>query len=932
MTASPQESRWTLVAGWFDELADLSSAQREARLAQIAREDAAAAADVRALLEADASEVGLLDEGIAAAVSGLPMGTNASAPDDGRAGPYRLLHAIGEGGMGAVFLAERSDGSYEQHVAVKLIKRGMDSVAIVRRFLRERRILARLAHRNIVRLLDGGISTDGRPFYVMEHVDGVSITEFAAQRHLDVAGRVRLVAAVAEAVAYAHTQLVVHRDLKPSNVLVDAAGEPHVLDFGIAKLIEESGEQTLTGTNARVLSPAYAAPEQVLGHAITTATDVYALALMLCELLVGHLPQPRRATTPAQLALEVTHETTDRASALASRLSPARVAELYGARLEVRDLGRLIAGDLDVIIATGLQRDAARRYPTAAAFADDLRRWIDRRPIDARADSTTYRIATFVRRHRFGVAAAAAVVLSLIVGLGAALWQMRQAHRQADLAQQHAARAERVKSFLVDVFRQSDPLIAQGATLSAAEILRRGRVGLATSLSGDSDMRGELLMTIAEIQSNLGERTDGLATAEEAFPLLVGRLPDDDPRVAYAYSVRGALYDYLDRTDESVQDLRHAQAILGQDPVSNADRLDRVDTNLAFVLNNSRTSDAAVALQEKVVERVRVRLGEESTALADSRISLALLLEDAGDYVRAGTEYRHALPVLLAGVGPLAPRVCEAERNYAGLLDRLGNGAEAEPRFLRALRCTEQLYGTMSVPYARTLFSRAILLLNARRYDAAEADFRQVLSIYSDTTDDVAHAHRYLGRALDEQDRHAEAASEFAIAERLYRKIDQPNDVQRWRARADYGYALFRDGNVAGGRSAIDAALAGMHELMPKDDRFEIMRPLRALGEVARTQGEFEVAAAAHRKWRALALTLYGARSREAYQASYQLALDLARIGGAAALAEAQTLAKDAIDPARADAAPELAAIERFHSQIAAALIGPTANVPVGSD
>jgi len=315
--------RWQRIATWFDELVELAPAERTARLAAIAAEDPAAAAEVAALIDADAREEGLLEGDAASAIPTLILDP-AAAPADGSVGPYRLLKTIGEGGMGTVFLAERSDGAYDAKVAVKLIKRGMDSVAIVRRFLRERRILARLAHPNIVRLLDGGLSADARPYYVMEYVDGQAITEHAAACKPGVRERVALVAKVADAVAYAHTQLVVHRDLKPSNVLVDAAQQPHVLDFGIAKLLEESGDAALTSTGMRVLSPAYAAPEQVLGEPIGTATDVYALGLMLCELLVGQLPRRRRGTNPQQLAQEVVYETAERASTLAAQRSEER--------------------------------------------------------------------------------------------------------------------------------------------------------------------------------------------------------------------------------------------------------------------------------------------------------------------------------------------------------------------------------------------------------------------------------------------------------------------------------------------------------------------------------------------------------------------------------------------------------------------------------
>ncbi|MGA9422066.1 MAG: serine/threonine-protein kinase, partial [Rhodanobacteraceae bacterium] len=454
---SDAAARWARIGELFDELVELAPGERTRRIEAVARIDATLAEELRSLLSADDDATDMLDGDARALLSGVVIADTDALPGDGRVGAWRLLSQIGQGGMGVVYLGERTDGAYEQRVAIKLLKRGMDTHAILRRFLQERRILARLNHPHIVSLLDGGMSADGRPFYVMEHVDGQAITDYAKQHKLDVRARVALLALVAEAVAYAHTQLVVHRDLKPSNVVVDVNGAPRVLDFGIAKLIEESGEQTRTRTGMRVLSPAYAAPEQILGEPIGTATDVYALGLMLCELLVGELPQRRRVTTFEQLARDVSTVVTERASALAARLSSAEVVALYGAEADARRLARSIGGDIDVIIATALKREPERRYATAAAFAEDLRRWLDGRPINARADSTTYRLAKFVRRHQVGVAASLLIALSLVAGLGAALYQTNAARQQAALAQRQAERAERVKAFLIAVFKQNDP-------------------------------------------------------------------------------------------------------------------------------------------------------------------------------------------------------------------------------------------------------------------------------------------------------------------------------------------------------------------------------------------------------------------------------------------------------------------------------------------
>ena len=904
-----EAARWNEIAALFDELVELPAAERARRLATVAGADAALAAEVRALLAADEDGNALLDSD---APSAVPTLLDEGGPADRRAGPYRLLRPLGEGGMGMVWLAERTDGAYEQQVAVKVLKRGMDTHAIVRRFLQERRILARLHHPHIVRLVDGGMSSDGRPFYVMDRVDGETITRHANARHLDVRARIALLAQVAEAVAYAHAQLVVHRDLKPSNVLVDAAGEARVLDFGIAKLLEDSSEQTMTRTGLRVLSPAYAAPEQILGEPIGTATDVYALGLMLCELLAGELPQRRLAASPAQLVREVGEQVSERPSTLATRRTGEQMIELYGADADLRDVVRSLAGDIDVIAAKALQREPARRYPTAAAFADDLRRWLDGRPITARADSNAYRLAKFVQRHRLGVAAAALVVLSLLAGLGVALWQAEHARLQAQLAQQQAMRAERVKAFLVAIFQQNDPAVAKGQGLSAAEVLRRGRAALDTALAEDPQTRGELLVTIAEIQGNLGALQDAVVSIDQGFGLLGGNIPADDPRMAHAHAVRGQLYNDSDRNPEAERDFRDALAIMQRNPGTDPAQIEAVQSKLAYVVNVTQSSAAAVALQRGLVERVQQRLGSDHAAVADHRVALALFLEEARDYPAAEKEYRVAIPTLVKERGAVEPRVCEAERNYAGLLDRLGRADEAASLFDKTLACYAKLYGPHSMPYARVLFSRGILLLGRRRFAEAEADFKISLDS-GEGVNETAHRHRYLGRALEGQGRYEEAAGEFAEAERMYREADLPHDIQRWRARADYGYMLFKVGDPLKGRAAVDAAVAGMDEVTGAADAPEIMRPLRALGEIARAQGELPTALKAHRRWSGLAVKLYGADSRDAYQAAYQTGLDLVAVGDPAGLAEASSLLEHALPLARKDEAPEL--VEMEHAQ-----------------
>ncbi|MEO8460232.1 MAG: serine/threonine-protein kinase [Dokdonella sp.] len=561
--------RWSEISALFDELVELDPAQRTQRLGELEAADRVLASEVRALLAADESANTMLDSDAAAALPALLADLDA-APRDGTIGSYRLLRSIGQGGMGEVWLGERTDGAYEQQVAVKLLKRGMDTAAILRRFLLERRILARLNHHHIVRLVDGGMSADGRPFYVMDYVDGQPITRFASAHGLDVRARANLLAQVADAVAYAHTQLIVHRDLKPSNVLVDEGGEPRVLDFGIAKLIEESAEQTLTGTGLRVLSPAYAAPEQILGEAIGTTTDVYALGLMLCELLTGQLPQQRRGTTPAQLAIDASQEIVDRASTLAARLDTEKLRDLYGDAGDARQLERKLSGDLDLIIATALQREPSRRYPTAAAFADDLRRWLDGRPIAARADTAGYRLKKFVRRHRAGVATSVLIALALIGGLGAAVWQAHLAQVQAQRADaeavsaRHSAeRSKRVTNFLISVFTQEDPLRhTEGGATTLAQAFDDTLKRIDTEFADDPMLQGSLLDDFGEITTTNGKFDQAQKLFERALALAEQTHAADDPAIAETLVNLGVLASYRGNVLTGKPYLQRAVAIL----------------------------------------------------------------------------------------------------------------------------------------------------------------------------------------------------------------------------------------------------------------------------------------------------------------------------------------------------------------------------------
>ena len=416
----------------FHAAAPLAGTERDALLERSCAGDPELRADVERLLAAHDRAGDFISS---PAVATVREGVGADESLVGRlVGPYRLVREIGRGGMGAVYLAERADGQYEQRVAVKVIKRGMDTEQVLERFRAERQILASLDHPNIARLLDGGSTDRGVPFFAMEYIEGQPIDAWAAGRVLSVDDRLRLFLQVCGAVSYAHQHLVVHRDIKPLNILVTADGVPKLLDFGIAKVLHEEGDQaTSTVTGMRLLTPEYASPEQVEGQHATTVSDVYALGVVLYELLTGRSPYRLRSRTPLDIVEAV--RTTD----------PERPSAVGG----TEKLRRRLRGDLDTILLTALRKEPARRYQSVEQFAGDVRRHLDGLPVRARPDTFGYRAGKFVRRNRVPVAAGVLLSLALLGGTVATAYQAQQARAAQARAERRFADVRKLANALL---------------------------------------------------------------------------------------------------------------------------------------------------------------------------------------------------------------------------------------------------------------------------------------------------------------------------------------------------------------------------------------------------------------------------------------------------------------------------------------------------
>jgi serine/threonine-protein kinase len=505
----------------FRELADLSPSEREGYFAShhVPR---ALRAEVESLLRFDGGTSGSMRGSIAeAARDAAATGAIEDGPD-AEIGPYRLVREIGRGGMGTVWLARRTDGSLKRSVALKLLRWDYLDRQLTERFSRERDILAALTHPNIARLYDAGVSHSGRPYLALEYVDGEPLTAYAEHQKLDVHARIVLFLQVVDAVQYAHRNLIIHRDLKPGNILVSADGVVHLLDFGIAKLLADAQSAAvateLTQEGGRPLTLEYASPEQIAGLALTTASDVYSLGVVLYELLCGTRPYRLGRGTKGEL---------EAAILTAEPVPPSR------ATTDRKRTGSL-RGDLDTIVLRSLKKDPAERYATSDAFARDLRNFLERRPVEARPDSRVYRLAKFWARHRAAVTAAAAVILVILTSLVFALVQMREARAQRDAALFEARRAAaslQLTSFLVGQARLSpgDP--------SVADRLKRSRDLVNRQFAGEPAIRAELLFDVAE---KLAELRDLVTLGEVMDELAVVARETDLPWVQARYRCAAA--------------------------------------------------------------------------------------------------------------------------------------------------------------------------------------------------------------------------------------------------------------------------------------------------------------------------------------------------------------------------------------------------------
>jgi serine/threonine protein kinase len=717
------------VAGWlrvkelFRGCQQMPASARDAWLVAQCGDDRDLLQEIRGLLCAQDAAPGILDDGALGVLK--RMHVDESSPDliGQRIGAYRLLRLLGEGGMGSVYLAEREDGNFVQRVALKRVRSDFVSTEMRGRFLREREFLARLIHPHIAQLHDGGVADDGTPYFTLEYVEGSPITRYCDAHNLDVRARLRLALQVCAAVTYAHRNLIVHRDLKPSNILVTAEGEAKLLDFGIAKPVDADRSDSRTATQSRMMTPEYAAPEQVLGEPITTATDVYAIGVMVYELLSGRLPYARAdagAVSWAKAVIEEAPESLGRALSrpAAGNAAPAAADALAATRdTTLPALRRRLRGDLDRIVQRALAKEPEARYPSVEALADDLRAVIDDRAISG--GSRRYRLRKFMRRHWLPLAAAAVIVLTLVASGAAVVWQARQTEHeaQATLA---------VKDFLLGLFTAVDPRESKGKEISAHELLDRGAQRIEHNHVLDVAQKAEIEGTLGRIYFQLG-LFDQANKLQESTIQSLSTDPAQVPLLAQIEVERA-------ETLTQLGDLKGATALVD-------DAMRRFD-GLAHVLPVDRARGLHARGHVAVVQRDFVA----AKRYADAELALvrnaqvephvlfnALTVAGGGSWGlgrndEAASLYREALAVALRDAGPDDLDVAKARKNIGLTLRSESRYAEADEITRLVVETYEKVLGADHPDTLSTRRDWALGEYHLGHYATAREALEQVLA------------------------------------------------------------------------------------------------------------------------------------------------------------------------------------------------------------
>ncbi len=746
-------ARWQQVQALFHRALEMPESDRRAWLKAACGDDPDLLVEVQTLLDEDADR-SLLDADLGEVASQVLDGAARAWPS-GTFGPYRLVRVLGEGGMAVVYLAEREDlGS---QAAIKVLKDAHLSPARHERFLSEQRMLAGLDHPSIARLFDAGTLPDGTPWFVMEHVDGVPLTTYCRTRKTSIPGRLELFRSVCEAVQHAHRHAVIHRDLKPSNIFVRADGTVKLLDFGLAKHVDPvEGAVDQTQTGQRFLTPAYAAPEQIRGERVGIHTDVYALGVVLYELLTDQLPFDLARATPGEALDIVIRGEPERLSSVMRRAGGA------GQEAGRRVLPRAAWADLDVLCLTAMHQDPFRRYRTVDALIGDIDRLLEGRPLEARPDTLGYRLGKFVRRYRARVIGAAAAV---VVFLGLIMVHTVRLSEQRSMARAEAAKATQISEYLISLFEAGDPFAAAGAETDVRTLLERG-VERAETLADQPEIQAQVLDVLGRVHVRLSEydRAEPLLRRALAIRTGDGASPLD---AATTMMNLADLFRFAGSYDSAEAYARSALAIRKRHlPSTHPDLAGTLD-GLGVVLSNKGEYEEAEVLQRRGLALRREIYDRPHELVAHSLNNLAVTLANNGNYDEAETYLHESITIAVAVLGPDHASLASDLSNLGVIRDIKGDYAGADSALSASLAIKRAKLGDLHWETAFTLTALGGMLRRAGQPERAESLLREALAIEAQVLEpdhrNTAITRTHLAALLQQR-------GEYAEAERLYHR------------------------------------------------------------------------------------------------------------------------------------------------------------------
>ncbi len=743
-------------------------------------------------------------------------------------GRYRIVRLLGRGGMGSVYFAERADEEYQQSVALKVVEWCPAFTDLAGRFREERQILARLSHENIARLLDGGQMQDGTPYLVMEHIAGTRIDHYCKLRRPGIEARLRLMQQVCASVQYAHQNLIIHRDLKPSNILVTDEGVVKLLDFGVAKLLSpDAGASSATQQIDRVLTPDHASPEQLLGQPVGTTSDVYALGVLLYELLSG-----KRPFEFANLSLsEITRIVGLTTPAPPSTRLPVEANRRGVAVAELR-------GDLDNIVLKAMHRDPSRRYQTAAELAADIQNYLDGRPVQARPDTWTYRARKFVRRNAWAVAGATASVLMISTLI--AFYTVRLS-QERDIAQRQRKVADTVAEFMIDVFRRATPNETRGAEVSARDALDVAAARIDRDLANEPRVRLTLMRKMGQAYSGLGLMPEALGLMERQVSLARTEFGETDVELARALEALGHIHHSMSKFTLAEHAFSEAELIRIRLGLEHDAEWARLLHSIASNLRAQQRFGDAIEYHKRAERGARSLPESEHATLGNVLQGLAFTYGESGNYAEAERYAREALPLLEGAIYEGHDLYANGLNTLANILRRQFKLDEAEPLFRRFVARQTEILGKNHFLVARAQNNLATLLRAKGDYTGAEQALLEALRIYETGREpdqlDLAIAHHNLAGVYREEGEYARALAHADQAIAFKRSALGPGSPQLVSSLLERSGALRGQGELAAARVAFDEAESiASDRFDPQDPRHLLVQLER--GRLALESGE----------------------------------------------------------------------------------------------